>query len=351
MDEAAVVAAGAAALGTELTAVEGLGGSDRSLVVRARSDTGSYVLKAPLRAGSAREPAALRVLAGVPGVARLVAESADPPVLVLADLGTGPSLADLLLGTDPAAAQDALDAWADTLGAVQAASTGLRDAFEAELAALSPLGPLPADRSADELAGTAAELAGLLPRLGVTPSAAALDELRTALPGGPAALTPGDVCPDNTVLTPAGPVLIDLEQAEFRPVAWDAAYLQVPWPTCWCSWALPDEVAARALDRWRVRVDPPAGFDAELDRAVVAWTFVSLNWFLPGILAGEGPPPDARPRPTRNAAVQHRLARLPGSGPLADLGAEVLTALRHRYGDHPLQVAPAFRSGPVTVAG
>ena len=27
---------------------------------------------------------------------------------------------------------------------------------------------------------------------------------------------------------------------QWRHVAWDLAYLRVPWPTCWCSWRLPD---------------------------------------------------------------------------------------------------------------
>jgi hypothetical protein len=29
-------------------------------------------------------------------------------------------------------------------------------------------------------------------------------------------------------------------------VAWDAAYLTVPWPTCWCSWRLSDASALGA---------------------------------------------------------------------------------------------------------
>ena len=38
-------------------------------------------------------------------------------------------------------------------------------------------------------------------------------------------------------------VLVDFEGAEWRHVAWDVAYLRVPWPTCWCSWRMPDAVA------------------------------------------------------------------------------------------------------------
>jgi hypothetical protein len=258
-------------------------------------------------------------------------------VLVLADLGDGPSLADALLGGDPAAAEVALGDWAATLGRLQAATTDRGDAFA------TGLGPLAADTSAVAVASAADTLAGLLPRLGVRPSAAALDELRALRVGGPAALTPGDACPDNNVRTPDGYVLIDFEWAEFRPVAWDAAYLLVPWPTCWCCWALPAPVAERALDRWRAAIGPlPAGFDADLDRATVAWTFISTAFFLPRILDGTDYVQN-RAGPVRRAFLRHRLTTAPGEGPLADLAAETAAALSRHHGTPPLPPAPAFR--------
>ncbi len=73
---------------------------------------------------------------------------------------------------------------------------------------------------------------------------------------GPGALTPGDACPDNNIETPDGLVLIDFEVADFRHVAWDAAYLTEPWPTCWCSWRLPSEVTDEAVARWRATIEP-----------------------------------------------------------------------------------------------
>lgn len=155
-------------------------------------------------------------------------------------------------------------------------------------------------------------------------------------------MTPGDTCPDNTVRTGAGWALLDFEGAEFRPLAWEAAYLRVPFPTCWCSWALPPAAAERALSRWRAELDLPAGFDAEVDRATVAWTLVSTGWFLPRILSGsdttEGPP-----TPTRRALLQHRLTTAPATRPLADLAAEPAAAITRTYGDSPLALAPAFR--------
>ena len=53
------------------------------------------------------------------------------------------------------------------------------------------------------------------------------------------AFTPGDTCPDNDVQVADGLVLIDFEDAQWRHVVWDVAYLTVPFPSCWCSWRLP----------------------------------------------------------------------------------------------------------------
>ena len=92
----------------------------------------------------------------------------------------------------------------------------------------------------------------LLPRLDVIPSASALAEIRHLQDGFGGddrcwALTPGDTCPDNNVLTEAGVVLFDFEAAAIRHLAWDAAYLRVPWPSCWCAWRLPEDVARRPV--------------------------------------------------------------------------------------------------------
>ncbi|HVD29333.1 MAG TPA: hypothetical protein VNC79_12670, partial [Mycobacteriales bacterium] len=97
-----MLAAAGAALGVALTGAQELS-RGRSLVLRAWAGDRPVVLKAPLQAGPgpARELAALRVLGGVPGAVALLAEADDPPVLVLADLGNGPSVADALLGADP----------------------------------------------------------------------------------------------------------------------------------------------------------------------------------------------------------------------------------------------------------
>ena len=79
-----------------------------------------------------------------------------------------------------------------------------------------------------------------------------LDELnrRLAEPGH-SALSPCDACPDNNVRSDSGELsLVDFEGAAFRHVAWDVAYLTVPWPSCWCCWRIPRHLTSAAVDRY-----------------------------------------------------------------------------------------------------
>ena len=352
---------------------ERLPSSERAMVVRAvaRDTVGAdhaVVLKAPTGSGegSLREEAALTLAAkqGLAGVVRLLGVSADPPLLVLADLGGGPTLADRLLGSDPAAADTAVLAWAGAVGGMQAATARSRPAFAAGLEALSALGVPAVDTTAGAVAEAAAVLARDLPRLGVIPSVAALAELRglagdldVSGPGAAGALVPGDTCPSNAVETDDGLVLLDFEGAEYRHLAWEAAYLTVPWPSCWCSWRLPDGLITRALQRWQQTLAPAApvvtsaGFRDDLARASIGWVFISAGWFLAAALDGDPPPLDPARRaviPTRRALLQHRLALaaeydttvLPALRKLASQSQQAAVGL---WGPHPLPLATAFR--------
>jgi hypothetical protein len=142
--------------------------------------------------------------------------------------------------------------------------------------------------------------------------------------------------------------LIDFEWAEVRHPAWDAAYLSVPWPTCWCSWRIPDASASRALDAYREEAErgiPYVGGDAflaDVERARVCWALVTVGWSLLRALreVGEQHPasPDVRPR------VQHRLALVASSGTdAAGCAGEVLEHTRQEWGDLALPLAPAYR--------
>jgi hypothetical protein len=205
------------------------------------------------------------------------------------------------------------------------------------------------------LAEAATALTEQLPALDVHPEPGALHELRSVdelLGGGAAAraLTPSDACPDNNAFTAQGLVLLDFESAQWRHVAWDAAYLLVPWPSCWCSWDLPADVSAAGLAAWRAAVALPyagtAAFEDDLRAARIGWAFISLAWFVAGALAGDAP--IDREAPSRRAMITHRLRRvvhepdprLPG---LTSLAAQALAAAEQAWGSHPLALAPAFR--------
>jgi len=204
--------AGSRALGVPLLAPEELQGSDRTLVVRARAPQGSVVVKLHRDANAesaVREPAGLEV-AGGQETPRLLAVT-DPAGVVLEDVGMGDDLAELLLGTDPAAAADGLRRWAAALGALHARTAAcgaqLQEALDRSAVRLG-LPALPAAGTPAMLARAADALAVDLPLLGVSPSDHALAELRglDGLLGGPPqawALTPSDACPDNNRLTSA----------------------------------------------------------------------------------------------------------------------------------------------------
>jgi hypothetical protein len=309
---------------------------------------------------------------------RLLGCGDDPPLVVLEDLHDGPSVADLLLANDPAAAERAVIDWATTVGTLQAASAGLGDQFRARLTARARGGidapdarnsSAPVDLLANWLSETAESLEALLRPLGVRPGTAALKELRALTPAldPPAStrggLVAGDTCPDNALYVGGRLTLIDFEAAAHRHVAWEAAYLIVPWPTCWCSWALPEKVAQRALTTWRqtvARAIPTVtaeSFADDLARAVIAWTFVSLMFLLPRAIAepdsNSSPRPlgssTARPRPDPRSLVVHRLQvaaayRTEVVPALRDLAGQVHDACVRHWGQHELELAPAFRA-------
>ncbi|GAA3390515.1 hypothetical protein [Cryptosporangium minutisporangium] len=346
-----------------LTELTPLAGSTRARVFRARlvgraGVPTSVIVKAPVAVAPPRERVALDVLtrAGVPGVPELLAAADVPELLVLADAGTGSSLADRLIGSDPDAAGRAVLVWAEAMARFQAATVALGPTFTDALAALTPLGPPPTELTRELLSSAAAGLVEYLPRLGVIPRPAALDALRQLADGlDPDAYTldPGDACPDNNVETAEGLVLIDFEFAEYRHAGWQAAYLRVPWPSCWCSWRLPAAVADRALDTWRRTLAPalPAiasdRFDRELELIVAGWILLSVSWFLPAALDGDASTTSTgRPRPTRRQLIQHRLgqlARAEEPGELVALAAEAHAATERAWGRVPLPLAPAWR--------
>jgi len=353
--------------GMTLTLIEGeLGRSGRASVRRVLADSVALIVKTftEPEPGWVRESAALSVMPPGAPAPRLVAAGRTPPVVVMEDLGTGTCVADALLGADPAVAADAVESWAVTIASLHRATLGSREAFRAELhdrargphVADSPLAENLDDAGRD-LARYCAELdvevpAGALEQLGGLAARLGGDgERGDGVRDGAAALTPADACPDNNVRVGDGLVLIDFEGAQWRHVAWDVAYLMMPWPSCWCAWRMPDAVAERAVAAYRAAVglsyvDSPE-FDRDLAAAVAGWALMSTSWFLPRAMANEPPRPDrALIAPTRRAIILYRLdvaRRSPELPALAELAGRLREALVARWGDVALALAPAFR--------
>ncbi len=370
--------------------------TERSQILRVRA-TGSnwsgpetLIVKLFPEAGEAwaRESAALIAAPAAAPMPGLIEVGDDPPVVVMTDAGSGTSLADALLGDDATVAGLAVEDFAAALARLHL-STGtpdVRRAFTAELATRAG-GTVSESAMPGYVARAVSDLAAGCDRLGVPVpdgALAALAEIPDRLgPDGPAALTLADACPDNSVRQADGFALIDFEEAEWRHIAWDAAYLIVPWPSCWCAHGLPAQVTVRALARYRTvlaseldwpaldwqtsEVRSPAGrpevalpyvaspdFERDLALATVAWDLISASWFLNAALDkvatlhdGTGPWPDQPDRaPTGRAVILHRLddaSRRSQSPPLAELARLLRAELTRRWGEVPLDLAPAFR--------
>lgn len=298
----------------------------------------------------AREKAALRVLAGAGTAPSWLGEGDDPPYVVMSRLAGSGSLADALMGSSPERAREALLAWAGALAELHDAGTSeVRRSFTVELERRAP------HLSARSLPADAAEAAdhysAILEQLGLPPHGDALQALRDlpALLAGEQweVLSPADACPDNSLIGAHGMHLLDFEFAELRHAAWDVAYLRAPWPSCWCAWRLPDDVADAAVTHYCAsRGEPFTGpdFGAALDLATVGWQVMTPAFFIPGALADDDT--SRAGRPSRRAFVMHRLraaARTPVSPALAALAQDVHGALRDLWGGVPLDLAPAFR--------
>lgn len=310
-----------------------------------------------------RETAALACLDGAAGVApRLLAETAAPPIAVVEFAGTGGNVADALLGGDATAAAAAVRRWAAAVAALHVVSKDRRAAFRSALEARQGDFPVADAEMPVAVEDAVRRLGEECAALGVAVPSGSFDAMRELArrlaASEAAALSPSDTCPDNNVLHDDRLVLLDFEGAQWRHIAWDVAYLRVPWPTCWCSWRLPPDVTENALDAYRDVARPQFryvdddSFDRDVVAAAVCWSLMSAMWFLDRIRAGDPPLSPDRPAPSRREIVQHRLhtaardADRCGTPELGELAQRLATVLADRYGGGPLDVAPAFRQAP-----
>jgi hypothetical protein len=277
MESVRAVAAGVAALrdrwGDDVVAGEPveLSGSGRSVVLRVplSGRAASVIVKGydPPADSAGFDPLENEAVAGelfgtLPGPPvgpELLAADLSRRVLVFSDLGDHPALSDVLLGSDPDAAEQGLLTWARGLGQIAART---RDPWprvaqiQAELGISHRDNPI-AGSIRVEL-GEIVELAGA--RYGIE-ARAGLDRdlaVATSLLDRSAydIFSPADACPDNNQLTPNGSRFFDFEFAGCCSLFRDAAYTVAPFPTCWCVLDMPVAMTNRVETAYRDEVLP-----------------------------------------------------------------------------------------------
>ncbi|MGW3350946.1 hypothetical protein ACWDA3_47255 [Nonomuraea rubra] len=302
-----ILAAASAALGERLDRPVDLGGSTRSQVLRCeRADRGTVVVKAYQDvSGFAAEAAGLPIAAG--SAPDLLAVDRSFPLIVMSDLGAAPSLADVLLGDSPQAATEGLLTWAHTYGRLAVAGATRLSEWERSYAAHAQPGPRRRFLH---------DLDEILPKppLSLDADLAVLDDNAERYP----VFSPGDICPDNNLLTSAGMRVLDFEGAGYHSAFLEAAYLRMPFATCWCVFRLPPGMSVRLEDVYRrevMSIHPDLSDDVLWEtgvrRATASWV-VFMTWVLLARAREQDRPmhPTRTPVPTERQLLRYRWTSL-----------------------------------------
>lgn len=342
-----------------------LASSDRTMVLRCLTAGGGTVIVKAYRPGGdsaegfSAEAAGLALTTGTGTGPDLLATDPARLLVVMSDLGSAPSLADALLGTAPGPAREQLLDWAGACGSLAAATVGRDEEFAALRG--SHAGGSDADGRPHWLERRIWQIPGLLGELSIEAPDGLADDLARA-----AALlrgrefqvfSPGDQCPDNCLITTAGVRFIDFESAEFHSAFLDAAYLSMPFSSCWCVFRLPQELARTALARYReilCELFPPLSGDEiwlpGLRLAQAAWTLHSMSYLLDrSMLADASMYPEASAAPTARQLLRYRWQllseELDRAGELPAIRAlmSTLLTMSETWRSPALPLYPAFR--------
>ncbi|PFG19915.1 hypothetical protein [Serinibacter salmoneus] len=338
-------------LGVEVLDAADLGGSDRSVVARLHLSDGRTVIAKQYTDGEAHRHERLG-LAHLPGTPELVATDDVRRLLVMSDIGTGATLADLLLGENPTAAREGALSWARALGAMVGST-------HAEVETLRPRIPVDPTFDAAAVVRTGVERLADLVGLDDAARAAASAEVATLevllAPSPHDVLWPSDTCPDNAILTDAGWRFLDLEGTSASHPAIVAAYAHLPFATCWCVMEPPADLTAAmteaftaALAEHLPEVTGTGSWERQVALADAVWVIASTTWLLPRALEGDGPiGPEGRPSPTRRQLLAARWRALavdlaPHAPALARLAGAAAEWARTRWAEPGLGPYPAF---------
>jgi Ser/Thr protein kinase RdoA (MazF antagonist) len=262
--------------GTSVRAAEPIW--DRAHVVRLQLAAGrSVVMKKRADADTDSfgvELGALEYLNGMPEpvAPRLLGADADAGILLMEDLGPGPSLADSLLTGNRTRVREDLVSYARALGSMHAWSMGRpRDPRLG-----TPPWPGEVARGKDAFLGAAVALG-----LAAGAAGTEIDQLSLMLDDTEYhGLVHGDACPDNVRLLDGRCRIFDFEHSGWGAVTLDASYLLAPFPSCWCFGRLPASVAAPAMAAYRGRleaagIDTGPSWDVAMTAALGAWI---ISW-------------------------------------------------------------------------
>jgi hypothetical protein len=360
-----------------LSEPDDLGGSQRSCVVRARVAASPFslprtlVLKRYLQPldehcdSFAREAASYQLFTALASEDRmcpeLFAHDAGSRLVVLEDLGLAPTLADKLLGDDAKAAERALLSYSRSLGRLHATTAGREADFDALQRRLTV--PDFKDPLAIDGATAMCDLPGLIEaELGVSTSVAVLEcaerSRKLLETGHHRAFSPSDSCPDNNLITSRGVRFLDLEGGCVRNAIFDAAYLRVPFPSCWCPFGLPNGMTDAMLAGWRAEVravwpdlDDDGVLLPMLLDAQLFWVWLTTWQFFSRPDAAQSHSSLLSDTPPETHVLTDRWRRLAndallaGADAVADHAAAVGDRLRVRwFDDDPvLALYPAFR--------
>lgn len=235
-----------------------------------------------------------------PLVPQLHAGHAKEQLIVIEDLGAGPSL-HRLMQTRPSLAEEALIQSMELLADVHAATRAGQGDFDEIRAALPPgAGPPALELDADAVLGTLRAWSNDVPPQVADDVERAAEQLRVA--ESFTCLTFHDCCPVNRIMTNRGMRAVDLEMAAFRHPLVDGAYAALAHLRCSArrlrsddGIVMPADVAARATEAYRLRVAsgyPEYGdqgrFHRDLGAAAVIWMVEILRRMRPSF-AGKDP--------------------------------------------------------------
>jgi len=232
----------------------------RSVVMKKRADEDTFGV----------ELAALEYLDQMPGpvAPRLLGADAGAGIVLMEDLGPGPSLADSLLTGDRSRVRADLVSYAEALAAMHAWS--MRRPRDHRLG--TPPWPGAVARGKDAFLSAAASLG-----LAAAGAGTEIDQLCVMLnETGYHGLVHGDPCPCNVRFLDGRCRIFDFEHSGWGAVVLDASYLLAPFPSCWCFGRLPASVAAPAVSAYRGRlkaagIDLGPSWDVAMTAALAAW--------------------------------------------------------------------------------